>query len=143
MMNLRAELAAGKIVVESLCPDMAKHKIISEFALDGRLLSRRIEYVFGIPAPVKDTRLLPQLFFEAVNAGAFAEAASYLAPVLRSVIPAGGEGDFFRGFFGDFVFAYPEKGGATALICKKQIGYETKLFTAEIENGYIVNFTDS
>lgn len=142
MKTIRAEFSDGKITVSFFPDDLVKHKIVSEFTPDGRPLSERVEYMYGIPAPVRDGRLLPLCFFEAVAAGAYKEAAAYLSPMLRQNISAGGEEEFFRGFFGDFLFAVPEANRETRLVYKKENGYDSKYFSAETANGFIVDFSD-
>jgi len=140
------EYEGGKLFLTETLGDFAGHIVITEYGAPSEGLlhprMRRVAHAYGIPAPVRHPSLTPFYFFDALKAGAYQEAAAYLAPGIRSQIPAGeGAGAFFHNFFGDFLQAFP-CGGASALLYRKENGYETKLFTAEIENGLIVNFKD-
>jgi hypothetical protein len=137
--------------------DMARHSLIKRFRIEKnciKQISGKSGYVYGIPAARergagagKEPRLIPFYFFEAVGAGALKEAASYLSPILSKNISAGGEADFFRAFFGDFINVLPniyvsEYPDATALIYKTRYGNTARLYKTYIVDGLIENIEE-
>jgi hypothetical protein len=146
-MKMTLSYTEERIITAEFPDDVVKHKIITEYEPAGNgtleVVSRRVEYQYGIPAPA-GRPLIPLCFFEAVKLGAFREAASYLAPSLRE--NAGEDPEkFYRGFFGDFAEVLPNiydkaDTDSVVLLYKKENGCEVKLFTAEFSDGLLSNF---
>jgi hypothetical protein len=141
--------------------DMARHSQIRQYQIAEnsiKQISNKSGYVYGIPAvgravgkggadTRKEPRLIPFYFFEAVKAAAFKEAASYLSSRLSKNITAGGEADFFKAFFGDFINVLPniyvaEYPDSIALIYKTRYGNTARLYKIYIDDGLIENIEE-
>ena len=163
-MEPRLYPARDKLILVEYPADLARHKIVTEFApaeslphrapAEGLPYSapagdlpyftparRYVGYRHGLPAPARGgARLLPARFFEAVAAGAYREAAAYLTPALRGLVPAGDERAFYDGFFGAFTAVLPDGEQGAYLRRPTENGCEAKRFTAEFAGGKIANW---